>query len=353
MPGAKRGRPKKPTAVDLFCGCGGLTLGLKRAGFRVRAGIDSDSLAVITYRANHPDVKCIHSDIAEVSARKLRSQLDLKSGELTLLAGCPPCQGFSRLRTKNGARRVRNTTNDLIFEILRFVRVFRPQAIMVENVPRLASNWRIHEFRQELRKLGYASQRKILNASDFGVPQRRRRMILIAQVKGEIRFAEPFRRIRSVRSAIGNLPRPEDSRDSVHNYRVRRATKVREIIRNIPKDGGSRTNLPRKQILRCHKSFNGFSDIYGRMKWSAPAPTITGGCINPSKGRFLHPKQNRAITLREAALLQGFPKEYSFETSRGRYPVAQMIGNAFPPGFAEPHAREILMSIGATLDEPS
>lgn len=111
------------------------------------------------------------------------------------------------------------------------------------------------------------------------------------------------------------------------------------IIRKIPKDGGSRGQLGREAQLACHRKCDGFNDIYGRMSWEKPAPTITGGCINPSKGRFLHPEQDRAITLREAALLQGFPRTYKFDMSKGRYPAAQMIGNAFPPAFAARHAK--------------
>ena len=113
------------------------------------------------------------------------------------------------------------------------------------------------------------------------------------------------------------------------------------LIRRIPKDGGSRTDLPTDEQLKCHQRLDGFRDVYGRMAWRKPAPTITGGCINPSKGRYIHPEEDRAITLREAALLQGFPKTYYFDMSQGRYPAAQMIGNAFPPKFAEHHARAI------------
>ena len=119
------------------------------------------------------------------------------------------------------------------------------------------------------------------------------------------------------------------------------------LIRRIPKNGGSRTDLPNMDQLECHQKLDGFNDVYGRMSWHEPAPTITGGCINPSKGRYIHPDDDRAITLREAALLQGFPKSYAFDMSRGRYPAAQMIGNAFPPKFAEHHARAIYTHLEA------
>lgn len=273
--------------------------------------------------------------------------LNIEPGELTLLAGCPPCQGFSTLRTLNGRKSVVDPMNDLIFQFIRFARVFRPKTIMVENVPGLAADQRLERFRERLGKLGYTHQVKIFDASEYGVPQRRRRMILIA-VRGvhQLEFAPPSRRKRSVRGAIGALPPPDRSRDPIHSHPVNRAPSVLKMISKIPKDGGSRSDLRKNYRLACHERCDGFKDVYGRMSWALPAPTITGGCINPSKGRFLHPDQDRAITLREAAMLQGFPRTYRFAMTRGLYPAAQMVGNAFPPEFAARHARhlkEILM----------
>jgi DNA (cytosine-5)-methyltransferase 1 len=330
-----------PTAIDLFSGCGGLTLGLQRAGFRVIAAIDSDKLAVSSYRANHKDVTCLQSDIRKINLRKLQATLKVAPGDLDLLAGCPPCQGFSTLRTLNGQKSVEDPLNELIFQFLRFIRAFQPKTIMIENVPGLASDGRLEKFGRRLKSMGYRYAVRVLDACDFGVPQRRRRMILIGSTIGDVKFSGPIKPRRVVRDAIGMLPRPEKSDDPAHNYAVRRAPRVMDLIRHVPKDGGSRAELPEEYRLACHQDFDGFKDVYGRMSWSDPAPTITGGCINPSKGRFLHPDQDRAITLREAALLQGFPAKYHFDLSRGRYPAAQMIGNAFPPKFAEHHAIQI------------
>jgi DNA (cytosine-5)-methyltransferase 1 len=141
-----------------------------------------------------------------------------------------------------------------------------------------------------------------------------------------------------VRDAIGKLTTPEQSLDPLHNYPTKRSQKIEDRIRKIPKDGGSRASLGARGQLACHKRSDGFKDVYGRMAWDKPAPTITGGCINPSKGRFLHPQANRAITLREAALLQTFPKTYKFSLRGGRYSVATLIGNALPPEFIRRHA---------------
>lgn len=338
------------TAIDLFCGCGGLSLGLRRAKFSVIAAVDNDSLSIATYRKNHRWTYLVENDIKAVDAVGLMEALGLRSGELDLLAGCPPCQGFSTLRTMNGGRTVTEPSNDLVFEFIRFVRAFLPKAIMMENVPALVDDIRLREVERELYGLGYSCQAKVLNAAKFGVPQKRRRMILIGSRNGCPPFASPARRHRTVADAIRGLPSPDVSDDPAHNYPVHRSDHVMSLIRRIPKNGGSRTDLPEEDQLECHRHFDGFKDIYGRMAWQRPAPTITGGCINPSKGRYLHPEEDRAITLREAAMLQGFPESYRFDLSRGRYPAAQLIGNAFPPKFAEHHARLIHRHIENTFD---
>ncbi|MGA9795908.1 MAG: DNA cytosine methyltransferase [Rhizomicrobium sp.] len=336
-------------AIDLFSGCGGLSLGLQRAGFRILAAVDTDELAMETYRLNHSGVKTINKDIRKVSPNRLMKTLGLRKGQLALLAGCPPCQGFSTLRTLNGKNDIDEPMNDLIFEFVRFVRAFLPRAIMIENVPGLANDERIVAFRKRIEKLGYTHATKVLDASDFGVPQRRKRMIMIAVRNAKaVEFAAPSKRKRSVRGAIKSLSAPEKSRDPMHNYETRRTPGVLKRISKVPKDGGSRSDLRKNYRLACHDRCSGFKDVYGRMRWSAPAPTITGGCINPSKGRFLHPEQDRAITLREAAMLQGFPKSYNFEMRRGLYPTAQMIGNAFPPEFAARHAKTIKRKLATT-----
>lgn len=348
-------RPRH-TAIDLFCGCGGLTLGLHRAGFNVLAAVDSDPLATSTYRSNHQGKHPITADIRFVDAPTLMSRLGFKAGQLDLLAGCPPCQGFSTLRTLNGGRRVAEPMNDLVFEFVRFARILKPKALMMENVPALLNDARLVRVRKELRGLGYTTNARVFDAAEYGVPQRRRRLILFACRDGLPSFADPVDFQKTVADAIRELPTPLASHDPAHNYSVHRAERVMSLIRRIPKDGGSRTDLGKRAQLKCHRDFDGFRDVYGRMAWQAPAPTITSGCINPSKGRFLHPTEDRAITLREAALLQGFPRRYEFDLSKGRYAAARMIGNAFPPTFAELHAgaiRRHLMEVADnTLDLP-
>src|SRR5882762_2729169 len=303
---------KRPYAVDLFCGCGGLTRGLRDAGFRVVAAVDNDSYALEAYRANHRRTRVWPYDIRRVSASRMRKDLGLRKGQLALLAGCPPCQGFSTVRTLNGALKIEDAQNDLLFDFLRFVKAFRPHSVMLENVPGLAADPRFERFVSKLRSLKYRVEHRIVNAADHGVPQRRKRLILLGSRYGSVEFPAPKAKAVTVRKAIGDLPRAGKSGDPLHDAPERRSEEVTKLIALVPKDGGSRSDLPVRLRLKCHQKLEGFYDIYGRMAWDDVAPTITSGCNNPSKGRFLHPRLDRAITLREAAILQGFPTKYKF-----------------------------------------
>lgn len=339
-------KKKKYTAIDLFCGAGGLTLGLKNAGFKVLAGVEINSIAAETYRANHPNIKLYECDIKELSAEKILSNLKLKPGDLDLLAGCPPCQGFSTQRTRNKVVSIEDKRNELIFEFLRIVKITLPKTIMLENVPGLAKDWRISDLRGNLAELGYVVDdqfAQVKNTADFGVPQRRRRLLVKASRLGVISNPQPSQFKNTVRAAISQLPMPGTSGDLLHDIAEKRSEKVKKIISLVPKNGGSRADIPRKYWLECHKrNGTGYRDVYGRMSWDDVSPTITGGCHNPSKGRFIHPDQDRAITLREAATLQTFPSTYIFSLAKGKEAAALMIGNALPPEFIKQHAAEYL-----------
>lgn len=339
---------KTYTAIDLFSGCGGLTLGLKQAGFKVVGAVEIDPLAVETYKKNHSEVKVWEEDIRQLKGPEMLRALGLKRGQLDLLAGCPPCQGFSSIRTHNGKKRISDERNDLIFDYLRLVRVFLPKVVMMENVPALADDGRMKTFKRGLEEMGYDFNGTpfVLNTANYGVPQRRRRMILVGSRVGVIELPLGEKAMKTVRETIGALPYPGKSGDPLHDLKENRDARTVEMIKMIPKNGGSRTDLPLKYRLACHKKLpDGFKDVYGRMAWDRVSPTITGGCISPSKGRFLHPSQNRSITLREAALLQSFPKNYFFSLDRGRQGVALMIGNALPPTFIKRHALAIKRAI--------
>ena len=249
------------------------------------------------------------------------------------------------MRTLNGAVSVEDPRNELLLEFQRFVEALRPRAVMLENVPGLAEDERFTYFCRKMRKLGYLGEHRILNAAEYGVPQRRRRLIYLAGLGFEIPFADKAKRQMTVKNAIGGLPKAGESGDPVHDLREHRTPRVIDLIRRIPKDGGSRIDLPDEFQLEC-----GFKDVYGRIAWNDVAPTITSGCFNPSKGRFLHPKENRAITMREAALLQSFPRWYKFPTNN-KSSLASMIGNALPPPFISAQAksiRRILLNGGGT-----
>jgi len=322
---------RKPIAIDLFAGCGGVTQGLKKAGFRVIAAVEIDELAARTYKLNHPNVSLMPGDIREVKSKAWMRELGLAKGELDLLVGCPPCQGFSTLRTRNGAHWNRDARNNLVGEMLRLVRELRPKAVMMENVPRLREKRVFQNFASDLKRLGYNVNWEVVNVQHYGVPQRRRRLVLIGGRDFQIPFPKRARAIRTVKQAIGTLKPAGKSGDALHDLPETRTQEVLDRIRAVPRNGGSRLDLPDEMQLDCHRRCDGFKDIYGRMAWDEVAPTITGGCFNPSKGRFLHPSKNRNITMREAALLQTFPKRYRFDLKAGKQGVALMIGNALPP----------------------
>jgi DNA (cytosine-5)-methyltransferase 1 len=328
-------------AIDLFSGCGGLTLGLRQADFKVVAAVEIDPYAVGTYKLNHPEVTVFEGDIRNLTFREIKSKLNIRKGDIDLVAGCPPCQGFSSIRTFNGKREIEDERNDLIFEFYRIVEMFRPKAIMMENVPGLAVDSRFKLLCSKLRKIGYTLNYDILNVAYYGVPQRRRRLILLGGLYGKINFSEKDEHLKTVKVSIAGLPEPGQSGDVLHDLPENRTEKIKRKIRSIPKNGGSRTDLPKKEQLACHKKCSGFKDVYGRMSWDEVSPTITSGCTNPSKGRFIHPEQDRAITLREAALLQSFPPTYQFDVTAGKGRVSLMIGNALPPEFIKRHAAMI------------
>ncbi|HGP3596941.1 TPA: DNA cytosine methyltransferase [Yersinia enterocolitica] len=330
------------TALDMFSGCGGLSQGLLQAGFSVKAAIEIDLKAKETYEQNHPHSLMYHADVRSLDPNKILHDLNMNPGELTLLAGCPPCQGFSRLRTKNKISSIEDCRNDLIFEFIRFIQVMKPKMVMLENVPNLVSDGRFNKLLQFLDSNGYLSTFNVLNASDYGVPQRRKRLILLACKGHKPNLAEKNKKIVNIREAIFNIELKIANNDPLHYLKENRSQHVMNIIKHIPRNGGSRTDLPEEYHLACHKKVSGFFDVYGRMSWDDVSPTITSGCNNPSKGRFLHPTEDRVISLREAAVLQGFPVDYLFNIKHGKGAIALMIGNALPPPFIKAHAKSLL-----------
>jgi DNA (cytosine-5)-methyltransferase 1 len=327
-------------AIDLFSGCGGLSKGMVKAGFDVKMAIDNNAEAVATYKLNHPHTKILEEDIRKVSLSAVEKKLN--NGWLHLLAGCPPCQGFSSVRRLNKKRNAYDQRNSLILEYFRFVRRLRPLTIMLENVPGLIDYYLFKRMTSRLKNIGYHLKYEVVNIKDYEVPQSRRRLVLIGSLLGEINIAECREGKITVRDVIGNLESVDSTEDPLHKIYAKHGKHIQEMIELIPRNGGSRKDLPDRYILDCHKQEAvGFNDIYGRLRWDDYSTTITGGCLNPSKGRFLHPEENRCITAREAALLQSFPKSYKFPVGIAKNSLALLIGNALPPQFSYIQCRNI------------
>jgi DNA (cytosine-5)-methyltransferase 1 len=331
-------------SFDLFSGVGGLTEGLRKAGFNTIYAFEINEIASKAYSLNHKNTVVITQDIREVNLDDIKQKLN--GQKIHLLAGCPPCQGFSSIRRLNKAKPVDDPRNDLIKEYVRFVKYFKPYAIMLENVPWLEQDQLFIEAKKNLEMIGYKIDVAIVNVRDYGIPQNRKRLVMIGSLLGKISIAKPIKKKVTVRDCIGKLPNPDNSKDKLHKIFPNHTPKIKKIIRDIPHDGGSRKDLGKTRQLTCHTKENiGFNDVYGRLRWDDYSSTITGGCLNPSKGRFLHPNQNRCISAREAALLQSFPKKYRFPTDTSRANIALMIGNALPPKFSFYQAKNIKLHL--------
>jgi len=328
-------------SVDIYSGCGGLTEGMHQAGFSTQLALEIDEIAVRAYRMNHPKTQVIAKDIRKVTINETLKNLNGKP--VHLLAACPPCQGFSSIRRLNKPEPVEDERNNLILDFVRFVKALRPYTIMLENVPGLIEYELFKKAVKSLRRSGYRwMDYKIVNVKDYGVPQNRKRLVLVGSRLGEIKVAPPVGRKRTVKNTISELPLPKDSNDPLHKIFPIHTPEVMKRIRMTPKDGGGKNDLPEEFLLECHKKENvGFNDVYGRLRWNDYSTTITGGCLNPSKGRFLHPEQDRCISAREAALLQSFPKNYKFPTDIPRASLALLIGNALPPKFSYYQSKNI------------
>ena len=326
---------KQNIAIDLFCGCGGVTEGLKQAGFTVVAAVDNDPICCKTYKLNHPEVCLIEKGICNTSARSLQKVLDKR--KLDLLVVCAPCQPFSSLNRSNKP----DARIWLILQSIRFVKALRPKLIFFENVPGLTkNNFVLDKLEAEFVKMGYKfSEPKQVDAADYQVPQRRVRCVIIASKKDDISIPEPITPIGkriTVRDTIENLPKAVNDNnpaDPLHVSRHHSSIAIKRLQR-ISHDGGSRYELPDELVLPCHKKLDEggdmthYCDVYGRMRWDDVAPTLTTGCTDVTKGRYAHPCYDRAITLREAALLQTFPITYCFFGNLGQ--IARQIGNAVP-----------------------
>jgi DNA (cytosine-5)-methyltransferase 1 len=354
---AERVQNSPISAVDLFCGAGGLTHGLLTSGIRVEAGVEIDRQAEHAFRTNNPGAEFVRWDITRKNYQSIAKLF--RPGAIRLLAGCAPCQPFSKLTNGAGA----HEAWDLLDSFGRFVRRILPELVTMENVPELAGRGDdvFRRFLGTLRSCGYWTDWKIVRCEDYGIPQSRRRLVLLASRLGEIHAPEGTcrspSRWRTVRQAIAGLPPlaagEEDSSDPLH-VAVRLTPVNLRRIRATPPDGGTWKHWPKRLLLPCHRRITGrsYSSIYGRMWWDKPGPTMTTLCTGLGNGRFGHPEQDRAITLREAALLQSFPPDYEFwprEQKLNRRAVGRMIGNAVPPRLAKVLAEALLSHVESRL----
>jgi len=325
-------------AIDFFCGAGGMTRGLLDAGLLVLAGVDSDSRLRETYETNNPPSQFICCNIADIDIRDLRRRLGIQQDDKVVYAACTPCQPFSSL---NRATRDDERKN-LLLLFGELVRQSPPDVIIVENVPGLHHAYGRdvqRRFLEQIRSVGFADAMiECLDAADFSVPQTRKRFIMIASRVGTVRRPAPGRKRFSVRDAISQYPplRHGQQSPAYLNHAARRLMQHHlAIVAAIPKDGGSRSDVRDQSILlRCHRNRpKAHKDVFGRMAWGEPAPTLTGRCTDVYCGRFVHPQQNRGISLREAAALQTFPDDYQFFGTF--FHIAGQIGNAVPVRLAK------------------
>lgn len=325
-------------AVDLFCGVGGLTAGLIQSGIMVKAGYDIAEECRFAYEHNNK-ATFINKDVAEVTASEISAWYS--EGSVRLLAGCAPCQPFS---TYNQGK---DTTKDkkwpLLYHFSRLIKEVQPELVTMENVPDVIKHQVYHDFIEELEKLGYMVTAQEVACVQYGVPQTRRRHVILASKIGKIQLIEPtHQKPVCVKEVIADLePLVSGQRSTTDPLHV--VAKLSELnLERIraSKAGGTWRDWPEELRADCHKKDSGksYPSVYGRMEWNKPAPTMTTLCYGFGNGRFGHPEQDRAISLREAALFQTFPKHYQF-ASKDRpivfKTVGRMIGNAVPVRLGE------------------
>ena len=332
----------KITAVDFFCGCGGTSYGFKKAGIDVKIGIDVDPKCKEIYEKNIKGSRFICKDLTVIKPEELLVEFDICDNTKLLFSACAPCQPFSThfRGIKNDSRK------NLLLDFLRFIEFYQPDYLFIENVPGIqtdTNNNILDRFKKRLRKLNYYFESNIVDTKDYGVPQSRKRFILIGSLNYyNVSISMPpethgkgLKPYKTVKDAIGYLPRIKaGSKHKTINAHSCRSLSELNLLRMkaTPKNGGDRISWPKNLQLDCHKTHNGHSDVYGRMKWDIPSPALTCKCISISNGRFGHPTQNRAISLREAASIQTFPKSFKFNDNLEQ--MSKQIGNAVPPQLA-------------------
>lgn len=343
----------KLACIDLFCGAGGLTHGLISEGVPVVAGIDVDPACRHPFEANN-GARFIEEDVSRTKPAVLKDLFE--DADVRILAGCAPCQPFSTYAQRYDT--VGSPRWALLYEFARLVRDVRPDLVAMENVPTVEMHQVYRDFVATLKKLGYEVWHGIVDCSDYGLPQRRRRMVLLASLIGPIELIErTHERPPTVREAIGHLP-PIPAGGTLPSDPLHTASKLSELnLQRIraSRPGGSWRDWPPYLIAECHRRDSGrtYPGVYGRMVWDEPAPTLTTQFYGFGNGRFGHPEQDRALSLREGAILQGFPEDYSFVPAGSPIhfkSLGRMIGNAVPVILGRIIGRSILRHLAVVLE---
>lgn len=323
-------------AIDLFCGVGGLTRGLEEAGIDVKIGVDIDPACKYPYEENNA-AAFLKKSVADLTADDLAD--GVRGASYTLLAGCAPCQPFSTYQQKLGPSDERW---NLLSHFGRLVEELKPDLVTMENVPNLAKQDVFEKFVARLKKLDFHVSFEVVDCVDLGVPQHRNRLVLLASRLGPVALKRPRTKAKTVREAIGDLPRLQAGEfclsDPLHQAAELSPLNLKRIKASVP--GGSWKDWDDELIADCHKRSTGksYPSVYGRMEWDAPSPTMTTQYFGFGSGRFGHPEQNRAISLREGAILQSFPKDYRFVPPGGAIyckTIGRLIGNAVPVKLGE------------------
>lgn len=323
--------------IDLFCGIGGLTKGLELAGLNVVAGIDIDESCRFAYETNN-HAQFVAGDINVVSSDML--QEFYPNDALRILVGCAPCQPFSKYTQRYRKDGRKDDKWRLLYAFSDLIEKIFPSVVSMENVPELVNEHIFKDFVARLRNLGYHCSWSIAYCPDYGVPQRRKRLVLLASLLGEITLIPPLfheASYKTVRDAIGHLPQLRDGevseKDAMHCCTKMTDINLRRIRQSVP--GGTWKDWTKDLQLKCHQKTTGksYMAVYGRMCWDEPSPTITTQFYGYGNGRFGHPEQDRALSYREGALLQSFSADYKFVTgyqSFNRRELGRHIGNAVP-----------------------
>ena len=324
-------------AVDLFCGIGGLTKGLELAGIRVAAGFDLDASCRFAYEANN-SAKFVNADVSSLNAASVNAFYP--QGSIKVLAGCAPCQPFSNYTLRYRKNGQRDEKWKLLYSFSDLINNIQPDIVSMENVPGLLGQEVFTEFKNNLLNHGYKVSCQIVFCPDYGVPQNRKRLVLLASKLGDISIVPPTfnsKNYRTVRTAIGSLPPLKagetDKYDLLHTASSLSAINMKRMKMSVP--GGTWREWTEDLKLQCHQKESGgtYRSVYGRMEWDSPSPTITSQFYGFGNGRFGHPEQDRALSIREGALLQSFPKDYIFIDDlhhSSKKELGLHIGNAVP-----------------------